>query len=234
MTAADDTGGVNGSSWVLVAPTTGSHSLTFTAGASASYDYIIYSFYNAKQTSQPDSHAQTAAVSNSFSRTLVLSADSCVGLGVVFVNSSAITQTDVVFTNNQETSGGLWLAGITAPVFPASTKTFSGTLAGSVAHSQFTVGIAPFTTPIPAVKSTSASTAATSNTFIGFALASAAAASPVTVMLEGEMSGFSSLVFGTQYYLSNTTGLISSTAGSVTRKVGIATSTTALLITNTW
>ncbi len=41
MTAADDTGGVNGSSWVLVAPTTGSHSLTFTAGASASYDYII-------------------------------------------------------------------------------------------------------------------------------------------------------------------------------------------------
>jgi len=51
---------------------------------------------------------------------------------------------------------------------------------------------------------------------------------------QGEISGFTGLVVGAKYYLSDTSGLVSTTAGTVTRKVGIATSPTTMLITNIW
>ncbi len=70
--------------------------------------------------------------------------------------------------------------------------------------------------------------------FIGFAGGAITAGSSGQVVIGGEITGLSGLTRGSQYYLSDTAGQISTTPGTNTRKVGIATSSTTLLITNIW
>lgn len=70
--------------------------------------------------------------------------------------------------------------------------------------------------------------------FIGFADTTVASSSAVSIITSGVSTDFSGLTAGRQYYLSNTLGGVSLTAGSNSRKVGIAVSTTAMLITNSW
>ena len=69
--------------------------------------------------------------------------------------------------------------------------------------------------------------------FIGFASETVATNASVKVKLSGEISGLSGLTVG-QLYLSDTAGAVSSSAGTNSRKVGIALSTTKLIITNIW
>lgn len=66
--------------------------------------------------------------------------------------------------------------------------------------------------------------------FVGFAVATATAGNPVQFQQNGVMGGFTGLTPGAIYYLSNTNGAISTTAGTVSRVVGIAISSTRLLI----
>lgn len=54
----------------------------------------------------------------------------------------------------------------------------------------------------------------------------------VTVQIQGQCKGFTGLTTGSTYFLSDTYGAIGTSAGTVTRKVGIATSATTLLLTN--
>ena len=68
------------------------------------------------------------------------------------------------------------------------------------------------------------------NNFIGFAESTVAQGASVKVMHGGVITGLSGLTVGSTYYLSNTFGAISTSAGSQSRKVGIAVSTTTLLI----
>lgn len=70
--------------------------------------------------------------------------------------------------------------------------------------------------------------------FIGFALANISEGSIGNVCVGGVVPGFTSIVPGVQYYLSDTAGAVSTSAGSNTRKVAIGFSTTELLITNIW
>lgn len=99
-------------------------------------------------------------------------------------------------------------------------------------------GSAVFSTNTPftdiGVSSADASFASTADTFIGFANSTVTDAQTVVVTIAGSKTGLSGLSAGALYYLSNTTGAISTSAGTVTRKVGIAVSTTELLITNIW
>lgn len=101
-------------------------------------------------------------------------------------------------------------------------------------------GAAVFSTTIPtfttAIYKTSASASGTANGFVGFVqtAGSSVMGSTVSVVIAGIASGFSGLTLGSLYYLSDTSGLISTSAGTVTRKVGIAVSTTEVLITNIW
>ena len=81
---------------------------------------------------------------------------------------------------------------------------------------------------------THADTASCANSFIGFVKNTTAFSTSTSVAISGEVAGFSGLTVGGLYYLSNTIGTISTSAGTVTRKVGIATSATTLLITNIW
>ena len=66
--------------------------------------------------------------------------------------------------------------------------------------------------------------------FVGFALAAASAAANVSVQISGIVSGFTGLTTGAMYYASSTAGAITATKPLHPLPVGIAISTTQLLI----
>ena len=68
--------------------------------------------------------------------------------------------------------------------------------------------------------------------YIGFATAGISTSAQGVIQHTGVVTGFSGLTPGAQYYLSNTLGAISTSAGTVSRKIGRALSSTALLIVN--
>ncbi len=72
------------------------------------------------------------------------------------------------------------------------------------------------------------------NGFLGFVNTSAAAGANVTVDTTGINTSQSGLTTGGQYYLANSYGAVLSSAGTCSRKVGIAATTTQILITNIW
>ncbi len=74
-----------------------------------------------------------------------------------------------------------------------------------------------------------------SDGFIGFAATTTSANSVGDVIIGGLAQNISTnLITGKQYYLGNSSGIISTTPGTVIRKVGIAITTTTLDITNNW
>jgi acetyltransferase-like isoleucine patch superfamily enzyme len=90
------------------------------------------------------------------------------------------------------------------------------------------------TTVAGRVYNASARNTAESNAFIGFNKTAVAGAASATIVISGEITGLSGLTTGTQYYLSDTFGALSTTVGTVTRKAAISTSTTSALLTNVW
>lgn len=66
--------------------------------------------------------------------------------------------------------------------------------------------------------------------FAGFAITTGSDGNPFYVIRSGIVSGFSGLTAGSTYYLSGTAGAISTTPGTYQFKVGIAISTTQLMI----
>lgn len=90
------------------------------------------------------------------------------------------------------------------------------------------------TTTQPIVYKASAVDAASSDTFLGFANVTAAASADVAVVVGGVCAQLSGLSTAKQYYLSDTAGSVSTTAGTVTRKVGISLTAARILVTNLW
>lgn len=66
--------------------------------------------------------------------------------------------------------------------------------------------------------------------YVGFAISNSTNANPITVQYTGVVGGFSALDEGEKYYLSDTVGTISTTPGTYEVLVGVAISTTELLI----
>jgi hypothetical protein len=106
--------------------------------------------------------------------------------------------------------------------------------AGGNSAAQMLVLAPSAVTVTPRVYLASAAQAATAARYAGVAQGSASVGGSVTAALGGIDSNHGGLSIGTQYYLSNTPGAVSASAGAVTRKVGIATDVTKLLITNIW
>lgn len=133
-------------------------------------------------------------------------------------------------------------AGRVELIFPTAEAAFytntggTTTTSGSNTIVTFTTsGTFTITPPTPGkIKKASASNTFISNSFIGFAQAAITSGNSGTVIIAGEVSGLSGLSAGRQYYLANTAGTISTTAGTVTRKVGIAATTTKLVLSNIW
>lgn len=76
----------------------------------------------------------------------------------------------------------------------------------------------------------STSSAPMYNNFIGIASSNISSGSRGSVVTGGVVTGLSALTPGLTYYLSDTNGAISSSAGSNSRKIGVALDTTSLLI----
>ena len=65
---------------------------------------------------------------------------------------------------------------------------------------------------------------------VGFVLVDAASGGSVTVRKGGALSGFAGLTAGSTYYIGSTAGAITATAPTLSRRVGVASSTTVLLL----
>lgn len=102
----------------------------------------------------------------------------------------------------------------------------TGDFGFQVLEGDYTVGRAYKTT---ASTANNMGTGLTAN-FIGFALATVAASANIAIRVTGIMTALSGLTAGLTYYLSNTAGALSVSAGTVSKKIGIALSATELLI----
>lgn len=80
------------------------------------------------------------------------------------------------------------------------------------------------------VKLANATTVFKANTFIGFADATISSGNSGNIMIGGIDDGQSGLSSGSLYYLSDTDGAISTSVGTVSKKIGVATSTTDILV----
>ena len=117
---------------------------------------------------------------------------------------------------------------------------------GGVAYSYFGGAWATTTSPtninyefraVPTVgyaAPAAANSASSSNSFVGFSTTAVSANEQVTITGGGVVMGLNGLSIGQQYYLGNASGTIQPAAGSTTRKIGIAISSSSLFITNTW
>lgn len=112
------------------------------------------------------------------------------------------------------------------------TSTNSGSTWGSAAGQtqNTTVTYGKTTTAGRVLRSNATASDLASNGFIGFVVGTVAEGATAVVKHAGVATGLSGLTVGSTYYLSNTGGAIATSAGSQSRKVGIAVSTTSLLI----
>jgi hypothetical protein len=136
----------------------------------------------------------------------------------------------IIATNNAMFSGDSGL------IYPQSLKTITTNANGySGTNGVLLASIAPVATSLTArVYKSSSAQAVTANSFVGFANAGATVGQTINVVNGGKTANQTGLTIGAQYYLADTSGTLGTSAGTVTRKVGIAVSATEILITNIW
>lgn len=237
--------------YALIAPATGTHNLTVSTGASDNLSVAIYSYYNAKQTSNPAVFPTTNATSaGSVSQTLTSVAAGGVIVSAALSGNTPGTRTFSNMNASPQTvngslgtggtftfaSGDSYLIGAIVPVSPAANSTVAQDWALS------SVSIEAFTAVSYRVYKASAAAASSygwnlpykSTVFLGFAYSASTLGNPITVVVSGIAPGLSGLTPLSDYYLADTAGTISITPGTVTRKVGISTDASNLTITNIW
>lgn len=200
---------------------------------SATGQYAIYSYYNTLTgIGSTDGHSDSSGNIVTVTNTITPA-----GLGSKIISAAITGSTSSSIVNigsNQYTASG-YLFGDGGIVFPVKSTSFSLTTSNSALAS---VEIKPFTTAIYAVKKSSSSSVTNIDegnlytTFVGFATTTASANASITIQTNSIVGGFSGLVAGSIYYINDTAGTIGTTAGSNTKKVGLAVSTTELLIEN--
>lgn len=255
MTLIDSvtTGNTLLNTYYILAPGTGSKSLTATIGSASNFTcWAIYSLYNCKQSAQPAAHT-TNTGTNTTTQTVTPAeiGDFVIGAGAKTITAGSFGADSTNFPNNAMSETGL--AGIEQFVadngqaisVAAQTFTYTNSGGSNPASCVATIAIAPFTAAtLPAVMKASSgalstysplvSSAFRSAAFIGFALSTAAAGANVSITTAGVVSSLTGLTPFSPYYLADTAGTISITPGTITRKVGIATDTTHLTVTNIW
>lgn len=217
-------------SYYLNAPTSGTLTLNVNLGSGTVATCGYVSIYNVSQTSQPEAHS-------SASNTVTMST---IANGAVIFTGGGITTTSGTFTGFSGTGAFTSNAAIYASsgqVFPGATSiTVSKTGTGGI--QLLSLSIAPATAVSNGAFPTSTAVGLSQfqtnyGTFVGFATTSAIAGASVTVATGGQVTNQTGLTPG-QYYLNDATGTIGKVPGTNTRKAGIATSATNLIITNIW
>lgn len=236
----------------ITSPTTGSNTLNLTGFQSnEQFGYAIYSYYNVSTSSpfqQNPSTSAGSAASVSQSVTPQTLASLLLSAVLATTATSGHTYTLTGMSGNQiaafDTATGFpFMSGDNFITSNLSSKTISSAISpGTADFVLITLELNPSASASFRAFKASAAAATTygydvawkSNAFIGYAENAANVGSIVSVTIAGTATGFASLATGTQYYLSNTSGSVATTAGTNTRKVGIALSTTEMLDTNIW
>lgn len=240
-TATSDSGNsVYTALMVLVAPSTGSYTVDISnitgAGADTnSVSYSVFSVYNCKQTSVPEDYAVGSAERS----------NAGVGSNLAITSTSTSEAALTVASGGDETlyhTAGI--GGDTGIMVPKGDYNMTKVVGNGGVAAGTLITLAPYTAPTaavikaiatnPNITNNWATTTYRSKGFIGFALETFTAGNAGACVIGGQSTDQTSLTSFAQYYLSDTAGAVSTTAGTNTRKVGIATSTTDILITNIW
>lgn len=115
---------------------------------------------------------------------------------------------------------------------PAGSITVGGTCSGQAGNAVLAFELQPYAQPYYGFDETSAAASGTSAGFFGFIESSPTQGSSQSVYTNGLVTGFTGLTPGDVYYLGNNSGSISTTAGTVSHKVGVAISSTHLIVDN--
>lgn len=226
--AGDGSSGRRAYIFYLIAPAVSSATVVMsTSNASANLAYYIYSDYNVAQ-SAPEKSSLIQYLGTDSNIFFPL-ANGAIARGFGFGSLSGLTG---IPANNQLNSGEI---GATAVQYPPVNNTISATYPGSGAYFLGWYSLAPVAAGgTQRVYKTDARLAITVNSYIGFFKSSVSSGAAVNVEIAGLDANQSGLTPGTQYYLSDTPGALASSAGTVSRKAGIAVSSTEVLITNNW
>lgn len=227
----------NGSFYVLN-PGTGIKNVTWSlpagSGSNMYYSIHAYSYYNVNTSAIDGNAYNTSGTSQSYTIT---------NLGSVLVSAvvgASSTAGGNMLLNTASTAPGSFgciTAGDSGQIVPIQSNSVGAASGGSKILS---ISLRPVTAAAYGyVKKTSASSTTNTaqsnlyNSFIGFVyslLGGGTAGDTASVQTDGVITGLSGLIPFATYYLSNTSGLLSTTAGTNSKKVGMAVSTTSLMI----
>lgn len=219
--------------FTLAAPATGSNTLAVTIGASAGTVYssvAVHSYYDASSAIENDVGAVAATVAYGTPAKGVVIA-SAVGYNV---GSSSANNFDNYSDGGINSFSRICSADSgQSYVDTSATVTYTG--GGAISA----IGIAPASSLSYSIVKTSASNTTNAvnknkwDTFVGFVSAitgGGVLGTTTTIKENGIVTGLSGLIPLATYYLSNTSGVISTTPGTNSKKIGVALTTTSLLI----
>lgn len=225
--------------YYLIAPSTGTHDIVVSASSSILISVMAASYTGVHQTNPFQSYgSQSTGSGNSASMDIYTSQDK--GWVVMGSYGSPTSSTNSAGANTtqrgQENVGEGSVSDSNAIITPPGVLTLNTSWTGSASTTkQIGLELIPIEDTGSVLFKTKATKTYYSKSFIGFVKTTTSSGNSAPIVISGEASGFSSLSLVTsQYYLSDTAGAISGSAGTVTRKVGIATSDSTLLITNIW
>lgn len=217
----------------LVAPATGANAVTATFTGGGTVDWMAVAYSGVSQTDLLEAVRTGTSTGSNLSQTITTVTDKSWAV-IANMNSESNTLTPGTnYTQRGSPVSGkeLQIADSAAVVSPAGNITQSATSPDSTTYGFIQAAIKPSDTYI---WKTSAAATTTSASFIGFANAAISEGALGDVVIGGEVTGLSGLIGGGQYYLANTAGTISTASGTISRKAGIGTSPSTLIITNTW
>jgi hypothetical protein len=192
---------------------------------------VVYSLYNVAQTGTVD----TSAYSGNSSGITSIALTQAVRNGMIFTSSQSTVGDNALTNQNSETSGSTKnYCGLSGISKDAGSKTVTLTSTITCASLILVPSSTYATRVVKASASTPTNTAEETKylNFIGFNQTTAVSGATLSVKTSNVASGFSGLIIGRPYYLANTAGTIALTAGSNSKKVGVAVSATELLLIN--
>jgi hypothetical protein len=215
--------------WRLLAPATGTNTLALTCSASITVNWNIYTFYNVAQVAQEDADdVEAASVAINLTSTPVT--NGAFTFGCVGTNGGTVSGTAVA---NGSITNGTLRTGYSNNAYPPIAHVVSVTSSGNQAAK--TAVFYPVPTALTArVYKASAAVPTTTTSYVGLANSAGTTGNSMTVTVAGSNTNQSGLTIGSQYYLSDTAGTLSTTAGTNSRKAAIATSATSAIVTNIW
>jgi len=219
--------------YYLLAPTTGANTLTVNTSAATSIVVNSYSYYNmAQQTAEASDN--TTAVNNDTAsitfvpltnRALVFSMVTDRGTG----DPSGTGYANNIIDNGVRTADG-------GEVTPIGSRTLSAQADNSGFNTQ--IWIFAFAAAAGGatnrVYKTSAAQTQTVNSFMGFSYEAGTIGTTMPVTVAAINPNLTGLTISDKYYISDTFGVISTSAGTIERKAGVAVSETEILVTNIW